>query len=508
MVVISGNWSITSVPNSAAVDHAAVAGLLAAFPDRAIALTPKASNGLAKGLTILAVIALIPVLVVGWLLLGELALHRDLGDRGVVTSMLDWDRSCTSTARTGTVCHGVARYAIRPEHGGGTREAKVSTHTRHILAPVIYDPQNPDRVLAVENLEEGPLNGYYFGTSVPLGASVLLAGFAIAATRRDRRRAAARGRPALAPVTSATRHAKQGKGDWEETDVFFAIDYQHPGSKKPRMVTFPEASPPFLLARAPPGQPGAADILALALDHGEIVPLDRGLTYLDLSDAERQAILQRAAASAPVAEAPASPAPAPPPKPVPRVAEAVLGRFRWRLPTRTVVRRREQGLPHVSVRLQEPTPIALLDLLRLVQQQSGPSVPLDLQIFTALFGLPGYFGYNCHAPKRPYEYYDDERNHSEQPPYVPTCPTFTADIESAEQLIPPIDRSWRLESSGETNICEISFTKRTFERGGARTDRQETGRGTGKTVPLAICAAVIAYYADQRDGTGREGDSC
>jgi hypothetical protein len=515
---------------SAAVHHAAAADLLDAFPDRPLGLVRKAGDRRLRELAALALAFLGVAGVVGWLLLGEIALHRDLRTRGVATRILDWDRSCsTATWRTRSACSGTGTYAVRPEHGGGEREAWFVTYTPEFPVRVAYDPQDPDRVLAVQDLEDGYAHIYLVGTFIPLAFGLFLAWFAVSGFRREWRAVRARGRPVLIPVTSARAAGFEGK-----SDVYYTVRFRDPGSDDIQPAHFPGNVLPFLVERAPPAEPGALDVLALAMADGAIKPLDRDLSFLDLRDTEREAILGVADLPSPIEEpapaTPADPAPAPAPataapQPASAMTEVRFGASRWNF-RRFVRRARKTPPPAPAPSSPEgqaaapvpPTPAPghhydpkeevvetdprirdLKDLADKLRARSLGGWALDLHLYAAIFGHPGPHGYQGDEPDVAFTDYSQYQNYSEPLWPVTNCPGFTSVIMDSELLIPGFargSRSWRAEASLGSHHGQASYKVWINE---------EMEWSQGGSVPEAICLAALAYYAKHPDKLRRRG---
>lgn len=91
--------------------------------------------------------------------------------------------------------------------------------------------------------------------------------------------ATTRGRPVLVPVTNVARQMPADS---------VLLDYRQPGSDKIKQTQFQPGEQPFVVTR---GDGGAMEVVALDTGDGHVYPLDRQLTYVDLSDEERQTVL-------------------------------------------------------------------------------------------------------------------------------------------------------------------------------------------------------------------------
>lgn len=133
----------------------------------------------------------------------------------------------------------------------------------------------------------------------------------------------------------------------------------------------------------------------------------------------------------------------------------------------------------------DPRSRPLNTLLDEILRQTYGSEALDIRIYAALFGKPGPYGFQTHQPD--YEF-EDLDPYQPGAPWILRCPKFTAFVENAELLIPGYHFSgvWRVEARACAKAYSVSINN-------------ETRRLTGRTLPLSICAAAVAYYADHPD---------
>ena len=140
--------------------HAAV---IDAFPRRPIALADTAKNAPSRWLWLIgAILLLLPVAYVAYTAWQRTSLRADLVARGVDANMLGAEGTCTSRRTISGPeprgCTYAITYQLREEEGGGTREGSIyvpGAGPRVFAPPARYDPQNPDRIMSVADIERG-----------------------------------------------------------------------------------------------------------------------------------------------------------------------------------------------------------------------------------------------------------------------------------------------------------------------------------------------------------------
>jgi len=263
------------------MNHAAV---IDAFPRRPVTLLPdpqrkKSGRRWLIGLLLL----LLPGLYWGWSLWETGQLRTELRARGVEADVLSADGNCWSRRQISgdnpRGCNLEIEYAVRAEHGGGTRRADVWLDGRRpvFTPPALYDPADPDRVMLKPEAERDGRWTEWIG--VPILLLFPIAGLALMfATRKNPLEAAlADPRPVTVPVD---RFVRQGN--------MLQVWYRKaPGETKEWLQAFPQGSEPFLVN--PPAGSAEDKPWALALLHpkGRPIILDRALSQLELSSEER-----------------------------------------------------------------------------------------------------------------------------------------------------------------------------------------------------------------------------
>lgn len=263
--------------------------VLHAFPGRPLAVVRDAAHRRRRLLMLIGALLLFAPLI--WFAATTLqtrALRADLGQRGVAAEVLSAEGSCLSrrniTGDTPSGCNLDVRYRVRPEHGGGEREASVYLPGAAPLVfapPVLYDPQDPGRVMTEADVQRGdPFMNLavpiFFFSVIPVIALLIWFATGDGALKA----AAARPRPGIVPVERAVRDPKSNRLD---------IWFPRPGGGPPGKAAFRTGGP--LLVTPPAGAPaGQQWALALLGTKDWPILLDQDLKALDLTDAERAAI--------------------------------------------------------------------------------------------------------------------------------------------------------------------------------------------------------------------------
>ena len=269
--------------------------VLDAFPRRPISLvtTPQRRRGRIVGL-IVCLLLFGPSLYWGVVRWNEASLRADLRERGVMAAETKGgDGSCSarrsrlSGSETPIGCDYTVTYVLRPEEGGGERQAQVHLEgSSRIFTPSIYyDPRNPDRAMFQPEMEREP--GFSQQATPFLLLLLPLAGLLWwwGTGRRGLRAAAARPDPVIAPIEKVIRQLPANR---------LTIHFRPPGTDRPCGTTFGPGEEP-LLVRPPAGAPeGEQWVLALRSPKGRPYALDAGLKELELSEEERAAIYNAA----------------------------------------------------------------------------------------------------------------------------------------------------------------------------------------------------------------------
>ncbi|MBV9881794.1 MAG: hypothetical protein JO276_02160 [Sphingomonadaceae bacterium] len=269
-----------------------MAGVIDVFPRRPLALRTDPRRRRNRILLLVAAFALaLPSLYWGYQTVHSAMLRADLKARGVpAAETLGAEGDCTSRRsrlsgdQTPIDCWLNATYRLRPEEGGGTRTAPVHLEgAAPIFTPtVIYDPQDPDRVMLEPEMERSltwsELLGPVFLLLFP--AIVLLIFFL--GSRRGLAKAARNPDPAVACVERVNRQPRK-----------LYLHSRLPGAARPHVDVFTPPEGP-LLVPPPPGAPADSQwVLALKSGGGHYV-LDEQLAWLDLADDERNRVLSAA----------------------------------------------------------------------------------------------------------------------------------------------------------------------------------------------------------------------
>lgn len=266
-----------------------------AFPRRPIGLvtTPQRRRGRIVGL-LFCLFLFGPSLYWGLIRWNEASLRADLRERGVMAAATgDAEGSCTSRRsrlsgeETPRGCDFTISYTLRPEEGGGERQADVHLDgSAPIFTPAAwYDPRHPSRVMLRPEIDRDPSWSQraapFLLLLLPL-AGLLWWWFS---GRAGLARAAASPEPVIAPVEQAIRQAGR-----------LTIRFRPPGAARISVKVYAPGDEP-LLVRQPADAPGNQQwVLALRSPKGRFYALDAGLKDLDLSGAERAAIASAAGA--------------------------------------------------------------------------------------------------------------------------------------------------------------------------------------------------------------------
>jgi len=262
-----------------------------AFPKRPIALKVVAGDARRRKLMLVgALLLFLPLVWYGYSTLQRWSLRDDLRERGVKAEVLNAEGSCLSrrgiSGDTPRGCDYDIRYAVRPEHGGGEREASVYLPGAPplVFAPsVLYDPQDPARVMTERAVQQ---DDRIVDIAIPTVLLTLLPLIALlvwfATGKGALRQAAAAPRPAIVAIERAVR--RQGR-----LDVWF----RKPDGKGQGLRSFRRGGPLLVAppAGAPPDQQWA---LALLAANGHPLLLDETLAELELTEVEREAIYRAA----------------------------------------------------------------------------------------------------------------------------------------------------------------------------------------------------------------------
>ena len=265
--------------------------VLDAFPRRPIALvtTPARKRGRVIGLVI-CLLLFGPSLYWGWQSWTSARLRADLRDHGVMAAEAgDMDGSCTSRrsrlsgTETPISCDYTLTYRLRPEEGGGERQAQVHLDGGqvYLTPPAYYDPADPGRVMLKPEMDRemtwSELLGPFFLLLLPLAA--LLWWWSTA--RRGLAAAAASPNPVIAPIEKAIRQMPANR---------LLLHFRPEGEARTWITALGPGQEP-LLVRPPAAAPeGQQWLLALRSPRGRPYALDAEMGDLELTDEERAAI--------------------------------------------------------------------------------------------------------------------------------------------------------------------------------------------------------------------------
>ncbi|RJF88147.1 hypothetical protein D3874_14910 [Oleomonas cavernae] len=262
-----------------------------AFPKRPIAIKVVAADVRRRRLMLVgALLLFLPLVWYGNSTLQRWSLRADLRERGVTAEVLNAEGSCLSrrgvSGDTPRGCDYDIRYAVRPEHGGGEREASVYLPGAPplVFAPsVLYDPQDPSRVMTERAVQQ---DDRIVDIAIPTALLTLMPLLALlvwfATGKGALVKAAAAPRPAIVAIERAVRRQNR-----------LEIWFRKPDGKGQGMRSFPKGGP--LLVAPPPGAaPDKQWALALLNLSGYPILLDEELAELELTEAERGAIYRAA----------------------------------------------------------------------------------------------------------------------------------------------------------------------------------------------------------------------
>lgn len=263
------------------------ADIVNAFPRRPIELVKTPDDAKRRRTALIIILLLfLPGLYFGWTMWRDQQLRSFLRTNGVEATVLNSEGTCYSRRQISgddpKGCNLEIDYQLRPEEGGGTRHARVWISGREpIFTPsALYDPANPDRVMlkpeAERDLSWRNWIGPVFILLLPLLALLVwLFGHkgGIVDALKDPK-------PVTVPVERFVR-----------TPSTLQVFFRKPEGGKELLQVFAKGREPLLLH--PPA--GAASdtpwALALLAPSGRPILLDNDLATLDLTEAERAAIL-------------------------------------------------------------------------------------------------------------------------------------------------------------------------------------------------------------------------
>jgi len=270
-----------------------MASVVEAFPRRPLRLAPnpKRRNGRML-LLVVTLLSALPALYWGGQAWSSQQLRSELRARGVhAAETMDADGECTSrrsrisNSSRPIGCWFTVSYRLRPEEGGGVRQNQMHLEgdSPIFTPPVVYDPQNPDRAMLQPEMERDMTWSELVGPfALLLIPGVLLLVF-FATSRKGLAAAAANPEPIVVAVEKAVRN--QGR---------FYLHTRAPGADKAAVDSFSAPMMPLLVA-PPPGASGEQQwALALRSPKGRHYVLDSELALLDLTTAERSAVLAAA----------------------------------------------------------------------------------------------------------------------------------------------------------------------------------------------------------------------
>jgi hypothetical protein len=265
------------------------ADIVNAFPRRPIELVKAPDAGKKRRNALIIILLLfLPGLYFGWTMWQDQQLREFLRTSGVQAEVLNSEGTCFSRRQISgdepKGCNLEIDYRLRSEEGGGTRHAKVWLSGRQpIFTPAaLYDPADPSRVMlkpeAERDLTWKNWIGPFFILLIPVIALLIwLFGHkgGIVDALKDPK-------PVTVPVARFVR-----------TQNILQVFFHKPDGGKELMQAFAKGKEPLLLH--PPA--GAASdnpwALALLAPSGRPILLDSDLATLDLTEAERAAILGR-----------------------------------------------------------------------------------------------------------------------------------------------------------------------------------------------------------------------
>lgn len=265
--------------------------VLDAFPRRPIALVTTRARRRGRSIGLIICLLLFgPSLYWGFKAWSGQALRMDLRDHGVMAAeTLDADGSCTSRRsrlsgdESPISCDYLLTYRLRPEEGGGLRQADVHLDgASPLFTPsAYYDPADPGRVMLKPEMDRdmswSELLGPIFLLLLPLVCLLWWWGTG----RRGLAKAAAHPNPVIAPIENAARQMPGNR---------LTLHFRPPGDPRAWVTALGPGEEP-LLVRPPAGAAqGEQWLLALRSPKGRAYALDANLKDLDLTDEERAAI--------------------------------------------------------------------------------------------------------------------------------------------------------------------------------------------------------------------------
>jgi len=270
-----------------------MASVLDAFPRRPLRLAPDRKRRTNR-ILLLVVAALLALPSLYWGNIGwqRARLQQDLRARGVrAAEVLNAEGDCysrrsrVSGAERPIDCWLTLTYRLRKEEGGGVRTAPAHLDgPMPIFTPAAYyDPADPDRVMLQPEMERTLGWDEMLGPVLLLLIPATVLAIFFFTSRRGLAKSAREPRPVIVPIEKVIR--QPGK---------MYVHNRPAGAHRPFVDTFVEPATPLLVrppAGAPPDQHWA---LALQSPKGRAYVLDSQLAQLDLTDAERAAVLNGA----------------------------------------------------------------------------------------------------------------------------------------------------------------------------------------------------------------------
>jgi hypothetical protein len=260
-----------------------------AFPRRPIALvkTPAGAKTRRNALIIILLLFL-PGLYWTWTDWQDQQLRQYLRTSGVEAEVVNSEGTCFSRRQISgdnpTGCRLAIDYRLRPEEGGGIRHASVwlDGGDRIFTPPALYDPANPARVLLKPEAERDLRWSEWIGPIVILLIPVIALLVWLFGHKGGIVDALRDPKPIIVPVDRFVRRPN-----------LLEVYFRKPEGGKELVQIFAKGREPLLLH--PPA--GAASdnpwALALLASSGRPILLDGDLATLDLTEAERAAILGR-----------------------------------------------------------------------------------------------------------------------------------------------------------------------------------------------------------------------
>jgi len=265
--------------------------VLHAFPRRPIALVRDPARARRRLVLLIgALLLFVPLIWFAASTLHSRALRADLRARGVPAEVIDAQGNCYSrrsiSGNTPRGCNLDIRYRTRADDAERSAKVYLPGAAPLVFAPpVLYDPQDPARVMTKADVDRGdPFMNlavpFVLFTLLPLVA--LLVWFATGDGKL--RKAAAAPRPGIVPILRATRDPRTNR-----LQLFFP----RPGGGPDGAATFASGGP-LLVTPPAGGAEGRQWALALLAEKDWPLLLDEGLSRLDLTPEERESILRAA----------------------------------------------------------------------------------------------------------------------------------------------------------------------------------------------------------------------